>query len=96
MSYPDIALRPLVGERDYHDTLHIDIEQKALDDAHLMNTTVKSFTWDSVDVSVKDKMTKQQKNILDNVSGKVEAGRLGKSTQAFHITSNYRQGRSVP
>ncbi|KAI5459845.1 P-loop containing nucleoside triphosphate hydrolase protein [Mariannaea sp. PMI_226] len=43
---------------------------------HLMNTTVKSFTWRGVTVSVKDRETKQPKKIVDGVDGIVEAGEI--------------------
>lgn len=96
MSCPDIALRPLVGKHDYKDTFHIDIEQKVLDDAHLLNTTIQNFTWENIHVSVKDKVTKRQKNILDNVSGKVEAG-MWNSLYEFSISFlTTAKGRCVP
>ena len=39
-----------------------------------VNTTVHSLAWKDVTVTVKDRETKQQKTIIDNVSGYVEAG----------------------
>ena len=57
-----------------HDPFSVDIEQKALDDAHLMNDTVRNFAWRGVTVVVKDHKTKEPKAILENVEGLVEAG----------------------
>ena len=58
------------------DQFPIDIEQKPLDDAHLMNNDVRTFVWRSVTVTVRDKASKQPKAILDNVDGIVEAGMI--------------------
>lgn len=55
-------------------TFEIDIEKRAIDDAHLRNTTVKSFAWRGITVTVKDQKTKLPKVILDNIDGVVEAG----------------------
>lgn len=46
----------------------------ATDYAHLTNTTVHSFSWEDVTVTVKDRKTKQPIEILSGVSGVVEAG----------------------
>lgn len=52
-----------------------DVEKGAAADyAHLSNTTVHSFSWQDVTVSVKDRKTKQPLDILSGVSGIVEAG----------------------
>jgi hypothetical protein len=51
----------------------VDIE-KAPTEANLQNTTVRSFTWQGVSVIVKDRKTKQDKKILDDVDGIVNAG----------------------
>lgn len=51
-----------------------DVEQSAVDDAYLKNTTVRNFMWKDVTVTVKDHKTKEAKAILDTVSGVVEAG----------------------
>jgi ABC-type multidrug transport system ATPase subunit len=45
-------------------------------DAHLQNTTVASLAWRGVTVTVKDRNTKQLRNIVDNVEGLVEAGEI--------------------
>ena len=56
------------------DPFTVDIEQKALDNAHLMNDTVRNFSWQGITVVVKDHKTKQPKTILENVEGSVSAG----------------------
>lgn len=55
------------------DDLNIDIEERA-GDGHLINTTVKSFAWRDITVTVKDHKTKQPKSLLWNVNGIVKAG----------------------
>ena len=53
----------------------IDIEKDAASDhAHLSNTTIKSFAWNYVNVTVRDRHTKQPKQILSGVNGCVKAG----------------------
>jgi len=54
----------------------VDVEQQAVAEAHLMNRTVRNFSFKGVTVTVKDRETKREKNIVDNVDGFVEAGRL--------------------
>ncbi|KAK3938488.1 P-loop containing nucleoside triphosphate hydrolase protein [Diplogelasinospora grovesii] len=54
----------------------IDVEGRAVAEAHLMNTTVRNITWTGVTVTVKDRETKQPKTIVENVSGIVEAGEI--------------------
>ncbi len=56
------------------DSFHVDIEQKAVEDAHLQNKTVQAFTWQGISVTVKDRKTKKPKVILSNVNGIVKAG----------------------
>jgi hypothetical protein len=56
------------------DPFSVDIEQKAVDDAHLMNDTVRNFAWQGITVVVKDHKTKEPKAILENVDGFVGAG----------------------
>ncbi|KAH6653867.1 P-loop containing nucleoside triphosphate hydrolase protein [Truncatella angustata] len=51
-----------------------DIEQGV--DAHILNTSVESISWQDVTVSVKDRATKSQKNIVEDVGGIVRAGQL--------------------
>jgi ABC-type multidrug transport system ATPase subunit len=55
-----------------------DIEKDAAgaDYGHLMNDTVKSFSWENVTVTVKDRASKQPLDILSSVNGFVEAGEL--------------------
>ncbi|KAJ4171376.1 hypothetical protein NW754_013145 [Fusarium falciforme] len=54
----------------------MDPEQCPVAEKYLLNTTVKSLTWRSVSVTVKDQETKQRKTIVDNVEGIVEAGEI--------------------
>ena len=56
------------------DPFNVDIEQKALDNAHLMNDTVRNFVWQGITVVVKDHKTKEPKTILENIEGSVAAG----------------------
>lgn len=58
------------------DRFNVDIEQKILDDAHLLNNTIRHYSWQGVSVVVKDRKTKQPKAILQNVDGIVEAGEI--------------------
>jgi ABC-type multidrug transport system ATPase subunit len=59
------------------ETSHImDSEQRPVAEKHLLNTTIKNFTWRDVTVTVKDRETKQPKAIVDNVQGIVEAGEI--------------------
>jgi hypothetical protein len=53
----------------------IDVEKgSSTDYAHLTNTSVHSFSWKDVTVTVKDRKTKQPLEILSGVDGIVEAG----------------------
>ncbi|KAF5714965.1 ATP-binding protein cassette [Fusarium mundagurra] len=54
----------------------MDSEQRPVAEKHLLNTTIKNFTWSNVTVTVKDRETKQPKAIVDNVEGIVEAGEI--------------------
>ncbi|KAH6679566.1 putative ABC transporter [Halenospora varia] len=54
----------------------IDIEQKVVDDTHLMNNTVRNYLWQGITVTVKDRKTKEPTNILENVNGIVRAGEI--------------------
>ncbi|KAF2194030.1 putative ABC transporter [Zopfia rhizophila CBS 207.26] len=55
----------------------IDIEKDAGSDyAHLTNTTIRSFGWRNITVTVKDRQTKMPKNILCDVDGIVKAGEI--------------------
>lgn len=57
-----------------HNSFRFDIEQKAVEDADLQNTTVQTFTWQGINVMVKDHKTKKHKVILSDVNGIVKAG----------------------
>lgn len=54
-----------------------DVEKDAAADyAHLTNDAVQSFSWKDVTVTVKDRLTKQPKDILSDIHGVVQAGKL--------------------
>ncbi|KAK5988977.1 ABC transporter G family member 1 [Cladobotryum mycophilum] len=55
---------------------NVDIEQRPLDDAHLLNTTVQSITFSGVTVTVKDRETRDARIIVDNAEGIVKAGEI--------------------
>ncbi|CAN9417023.1 unnamed protein product [Alternaria alternata] len=44
--------------------------------AHLSNDEVKSFSWEDVTVTVKDRVSKEPIDLLSNVSGMIEAGEM--------------------
>jgi len=53
----------------------VDVEKQAAgDEAHLLNTTVRSISWRGVTVTVKDRETGLPKNIVEDMEGIVEAG----------------------
>jgi hypothetical protein len=64
------------------ETSLVDIEQQAVSESHLMNTTIHSIFWKNVTVTVQDRETKQPKAIVDGVDGIVEAGKLF----VFHLS----------
>lgn len=53
-----------------------DIEKNEDDHSHLTNTTISSFCWEDVSVTVKDRSSHQPKNLLTNVSGSLAAGQM--------------------
>ncbi|KAK3375266.1 P-loop containing nucleoside triphosphate hydrolase protein [Podospora didyma] len=59
-----------------NDNNNIDVEQRAVAEAHLRNTTVRSISWKGITVTVKDRETKLPKAIVENVEGIVEAGEI--------------------
>jgi hypothetical protein len=72
------------------DAFGMDVEQKAGDDTSLKNDTVRSFAWQGITVTIKDRKTKEPKAILANVDGYVEAGKfyfyiLGKLFRCLYI-----------
>ncbi|KPM46008.1 hypothetical protein AK830_g531 [Neonectria ditissima] len=54
----------------------MDVEQRPVAEKHLVNSTVKNLTWRGVTVTVKDRVSKDLKTIVDNVDGIVEAGEI--------------------
>lgn len=55
-------------------TMLVDIEQKSGENAYLTNTTIGTFAWQGINVSIKDGKSSQSKAILENVEGYVNAG----------------------
>jgi len=64
----------------------VNIGQNTVDDTHLRNDEIKSFTWQGIEVTVKDHKTKQSKAILDGVDGVVEAGKTSLHLLYQHIS----------
>ncbi|PBP16702.1 ABC transporter [Diplocarpon rosae] len=64
---------PVARDPDHDD---VDIEQKSGEDAHLRNTSVRSFIWQDITVTVKDAGTGKPRAILENVEGIVKAGEM--------------------
>ena len=56
-----------------------DVEKNGGDYAHLTNTSIKSFGWEGISVTVKDRQTKQPKDILSSVNGMIKAGKTSLS-----------------
>ncbi|KAG9239110.1 P-loop containing nucleoside triphosphate hydrolase protein [Amylocarpus encephaloides] len=57
------------------DTFSTDVENDAGSD-DLMNSSVQSFLWNRITVTVKDRETKQPKLLLDSIDGVVKAGEM--------------------
>lgn len=72
-------------EKVSQDAFNVDIEQKTLDDAHLLNNTVRNYSWSGVSVVVKDHKTKKPKTILQDIDGIVEAGEICALVSLFYL-----------
>ena len=55
-------------------SLEKDLERNTGDYAHLTNSSIRSFGWEAVTVTVKDRSTKKPKAILQGINGVVKAG----------------------
>jgi hypothetical protein len=54
---------------------YIDVEKSVgTENAHLTNRTVRSFAWENITQTVKDRQSGAPKDILYNVSGLANAG----------------------
>lgn len=62
-----------------------DVEKNGGDYAHLTNTSIKSFGWEGISVTVKDRQTKQPKDILSSVNGMIKAGKTSLYTIRLHL-----------
>jgi hypothetical protein len=65
-----------VMQKFSHHDYNVDVEQKAMNEAHLRNTTVLNFIWSDITVTVTDHQTKEPKAILSDVAGVVHAGNI--------------------
>jgi hypothetical protein len=52
-----------------------DVEKDAGGYTQLMNNSVRSFGWENITVTVKDRQTKLPKEILHDVNGVVQTGK---------------------
>ncbi|KAL2069552.1 hypothetical protein VTL71DRAFT_14231 [Oculimacula yallundae] len=73
---PGLEMESLYTGGVSHERYNVDIEQKAGNEAHLLNNNVRNFIWQDVTVTVKDKKTGKPKAILDNIEGIVKAGEI--------------------
>jgi hypothetical protein len=67
--------------------LPVDIEKDAGGYIQLINSSVRSFSWKDITVTVKDRQTKQPKELLHDINGVVKAGKQGPSTLASTTTN---------
>lgn len=52
-----------------------DVEKLQTEDPHAVNDTVHTLSWSKIAVTVKDKQSKQSRDLLHNVNGHVKAGK---------------------
>lgn len=64
------------------ETTYVDLEQDVMAEVHLRNTAVQNISWSGVTVTVKDRVTKNPKVLVDKVDGHVEAGQYEKMYRA--------------
>ena len=53
-----------------------DLELNRIPNAYLINNVVHSFAWKSMNVTVKDRVTKSPLSILEDANGLVRAGEM--------------------
>lgn len=53
-----------------------EIEENKTEQAFLLNDTVPSFSWHKLIVTVKDRETKTAKDLICDVNGSIEKGKL--------------------
>lgn len=56
------------------DVALVDLERNETEQGFLMNETVHSFAWKQMIVTVKDRQTKQMKDLICDINGFVEQG----------------------
>jgi len=71
-----------------------DVEKNVGDYAHLTNASIRSFGWEAVTVTVKDRTTKKPKAILQGINGVVKAGAKFQMNYQ-HDDSNLRTGEML-
>ncbi len=65
---------PSNPDQEVKNDLVSDIEDKAVAEGYLANTSVASISWENITVNVKDRETKLPKSLVKDVSGLVRAG----------------------
>ena len=65
---------PSNPDQEVKNDLVSDIEDKAVAEGYLTNTSVSSISWENITVNVKDRETKLPKSLVEDVSGLVRAG----------------------
>lgn len=75
---------PQIDGDDACASFTLDVERKTVQDTSLKNDTVRTFAWQGVTVTVKDRGTKQPKAILSNIDGYVEAGKTHSLISLIH------------
>lgn len=77
-------------------TQSVDVEKDAgTDYAHLTNDSVRSFGWEDITVTVKDRTTKQPLEILSGINGSVEAGKYESGSLVGGLIADARARRDV-
>ena len=103
MSNHDIELenRTMEGSSIKEDA-RVDVEKLVRGDDLLLNNDVVDYRWSGITVTVKDRATKQPKEILSNIDGCVKAGKtlfslrsscyylqIGMETPSLHLTYGF-------
>lgn len=67
----------MTGEMNHRYRSFGDIESNAIDEAHLTNTTIRSLSWQGIEVKKSSwKTDARPTRILSNIAGYAEAGKL--------------------
>ena len=65
----------MLEENPMKEEARVDVEKLVRGDDILMNSDVMDYRWNGITVTVKDRATKQPKEILSNIGGHVKAGK---------------------